>query len=106
MEAKSKSIEKVSKPETVALHGSAPARQPGNSVSQGNPGFADVQRAAGNLAVQRMVRNGTIQAKLIVGNPHDPLEDDVVRVAEQVLRMSPSEATLASAAPANGKPKN
>jgi len=56
MEAKSKSIEKVSKPEIVTSRSGAPVRQPGNSVPQGTPGFADVQRAAGNLAVQHLAR--------------------------------------------------
>ncbi len=55
-ETKSKSIEKVSQSESVASRNGTPARLPGNLVSEGTPGFADVQSAAGNLAVQRLAR--------------------------------------------------
>jgi hypothetical protein len=46
---------------------------------------ANVWQSAGNLAVQRFLQGGRIQAKLAVGVPDDPLEKEADRVAEAVI---------------------
>jgi hypothetical protein len=45
------------------------------------------QNEAGNLAVQRLLRAGTIQAKLTISHPDDPYEQEADRVADQVMTM-------------------
>ncbi len=85
METKSKSIEKVNKPEVVPACSLTGVRQQATAVPQGMGGAFGVQSAAGNLAVQRMFRSGMLQAKLAVGNPNDPLEHEADQVAEQVV---------------------
>jgi hypothetical protein len=50
----------------------------------------DFQSAAGNLAVQRLLQTGLIQAKLTISQPDDPYEQEADRVAEQVMRMPAS----------------
>lgn len=67
-----------------------------NSCKQ-NPGFdssgssADrilqLQRTAGNQAVQRLIQSGVLQAKLKIGQPNDIYEQEADRVAEQVMNM-------------------
>ena len=44
-----------------------------------------VQSQLGNAAVSRALRSGRIQAKLTVGAPGDPYEQEADRVAEQVM---------------------
>lgn len=46
-----------------------------------------LQRTMGNQAVQRLLKSGTIQAKLTIGKPNDKYEQEADRVAEQVMRM-------------------
>ena len=46
-----------------------------------------LQRTAGNQAVQRLLRSGTIQAKLTVNPPDDAYEREADHVAEEVMRM-------------------
>ncbi|PWB50049.1 MAG: hypothetical protein C3F06_13180 [Candidatus Methanoperedenaceae archaeon] len=46
------------------------------------------QRTIGNQAVVRLMKSGTIQAKLRVGQPGDIYEQEADKVAEQVMRMS------------------
>ena len=46
-----------------------------------------LQRTIGNQAVQRLIKSGTLQAKLKIGQPGDKYEQEADRVAEQVLRM-------------------
>ena len=67
-----------------------------NSCKQ-HPGFnysgssADrilqLQRTAGNQAVQILIKSGALQAKLRIGQPNDIYEQEADRVAEQVMRM-------------------
>ena len=45
----------------------------------------DVRQAAGNFAIQRVLRKGAIQAKLEVGEPGDPYEREADRVADSVV---------------------
>ncbi len=46
-----------------------------------------LQRTVGNQAVKRLIKSGTLQAKLRVGTPGDGYEQEADRVAEQVMRM-------------------
>jgi hypothetical protein len=46
-----------------------------------------LQRTIGNQAVQRLIKSGTIQAKLKIGQPNDKYEMEADRVAEKVMRM-------------------
>ena len=46
-----------------------------------------LQRTIGNQAVQRMVRSGTLQAKLSIGQPGDVYEQEADRVADAVMHM-------------------
>jgi len=47
-----------------------------------------VQSQLGNAAISRAVRAGRIQAKLTVGAPGDPYEQEADRVAEQIMSRS------------------
>lgn len=53
--------------------------------------FADrvqfLQRTIGNQSVERMIRSGTLQAKLKIGQPGDVYEKEADMVADQVMRM-------------------
>lgn len=66
METKSKSIEKVNKPEAQPSRNMATARGQGTVVPQIMGGALDVQRTAGNLAIQRLVHQSS-------GGPVPPL---------------------------------
>jgi len=46
-----------------------------------------LQRTVGNQAVQRLLKSGTLQAKLKIGQPNDQYEQEADRVADQVMRM-------------------
>lgn len=46
-----------------------------------------LQRTIGNQAVEKIIKSGTLQAKLRVGEPGDVYEREADRVAEQVMRM-------------------
>lgn len=46
-----------------------------------------LQRTIGNRAVESMIRSGTLQTKLKIGEPGDEYEKEADRVAEQVMRM-------------------
>jgi len=46
-----------------------------------------LQRTIGNQAVQRLIKSGTLQAKLRVGQPGDKYEQEADRVADAVMRM-------------------
>lgn len=59
-----------------------------HSPSAGSPAerILFLQRTIGNQAVQRLMRSGTLQAKLKIGAPGDIYEQEADRVAEQVMR--------------------
>lgn len=64
--------------------------QPGS----GNPSYDRVMQlhqTIGNDAVQRMVQDGTLQAKLNIGQPNDIYEQEADRLADQVMRMTGSD---------------
>lgn len=46
-----------------------------------------LQRTVGNQGVERMIRSGTLQVKLNIGQPGDQYEQEADRVAEHVMRM-------------------
>jgi hypothetical protein len=46
-----------------------------------------LQRTIGNQAVQRLIKSGTLQAKLRIGQPGDVYEREADRVADAVMRM-------------------
>jgi hypothetical protein len=46
-----------------------------------------LQRTAGNQAVQRLIKSRTLQAKLKISQPNDIYEQEAYKVAEQVMRM-------------------
>jgi len=46
-----------------------------------------LQRTIGNQAVQRLIKSGTLQAKLRIGQPGDKYEQEADRVADAVMRM-------------------
>jgi hypothetical protein len=54
-----------------------------------------LQRMIGNQAVQRLIKSGTLQAKLKIGQLGDKYEQEADRVAEQVMRM-PDPQTVSS----------
>jgi hypothetical protein len=64
-----------------------PERSAGRSASRANNPLLAKQRAFGNQAVQRQLLAGIVQAKLTVGRPNDPYEQEADRVAETVMRM-------------------
>ncbi len=46
-----------------------------------------LQRTIGNQAVSRLMKSGTLHAKLRIGQPGDEYEQEADKVAEQVMRM-------------------
>jgi len=56
-----------------------------------------LQRTIGNQAVQRLIKSGTLQSKLKIGQPGDKYEQEADRVAEQVMKMPESQAASSSA---------
>jgi len=57
----------------------------------------NLQRVAGNQAVQRLFKSNVIQAKLKIGKPNDKYEQEADRVADIVMRMpEPKESRVTS----------
>ena len=52
-----------------------------------------LQRTAGNQAVQKLIKSRALQAKLKIGQPNDIYEQEADRVAEQVMRMPEPEVS-------------
>ena len=46
-----------------------------------------LQQTTGNQAVQRLIKSGTLQAKLKIGQPGDKYEQEADRGADAVMRM-------------------
>jgi len=57
-----------------------------------NPTLA-LQCTLGNQGVQRLLREGVVQAKLHVSESNDPYEQEVDRIADQVMRMPAPDAS-------------
>ncbi len=84
MTGKIGSVEKTSKARDQ--NSFSQIRKTANSQSK-NPTFDHIlflQKTAGNFAVQRLLRSGTLQTKLIIGQPGDKYEQEADRVAEQI----------------------
>lgn len=58
-----------------------------NSLRSSADKILQLQRTAGNQAVQRLIKSGTLQAKLKISQPNDIYEQEADRVAEHVMRM-------------------
>jgi hypothetical protein len=59
---------------------SQPLKSPANRI-------LFLQRTIGNQAVQRLIKSGTMQAKLKIGQPGDKYELEADKVADAVMRM-------------------
>jgi len=64
-----------------------PVLQPVLPKATPSPDFIQLQQSLGNQAVQRLYRNGALQAKLKVGAPNDRYEQEADHVADTVMRM-------------------
>jgi hypothetical protein len=51
-----------------------------------------LQKNAGKKAVSRLIKSGTLQAKLRIGQPGDKYEHEADRVADEVMRMAEPQA--------------
>ncbi len=73
--------------------------------SSGSPAdrILQLQRTAGNQAVQRLIKSRALQAKLRIGQPNDIYEQEADRVAEQVMRMPDPSSVPQS--PVNSRPE-
>lgn len=62
---------------------------PGVSKSSQSPvhSILHLQRTKGNQEVQRLLKSGTLQAKLKIGQPNDKYEQEADRVADKVMSM-------------------
>jgi Domain of unknown function (DUF4157) len=65
----------------------ASALRPSSASSAAQHPMLTLQQQAGNQAVQSLLRNGFIQAKLAVSNPDDPEEQEADQMADRVMRM-------------------
>jgi hypothetical protein len=65
------------------------ARRSPSHEPSGSPVFQMIalQHAAGNFAVQRMLKSGAIRASLRIGQPNDIYEQEADHVADQIMRM-------------------
>ncbi len=59
---------------------------PAGHLPGGQGSLLDLQRDAGNQAVQQLLRSGLIQAKLAISNPDDPAEREADQIAHIVMR--------------------
>jgi hypothetical protein len=70
---------------------SRPSRKSKIGLPELSSSFADriqfLQRTVGNQSVERMIRSGTLQAKLKIAEPGDVYEKEADMVADQVMRM-------------------
>src|SRR2546425_1385652 len=82
-------FDKTSKPDAELRHRHPTAQRP-KDASHTRGDLLIPQQTAGNLAVQRLLRSGAIQAKLTVNQPGDPYEQEADRVADQMMDMTAS----------------
>lgn len=59
-----------------------------------------LQQKAGNQAVQHLLRNGLVQAKLAISSPGDPQEQEADQVADHVMRAHAGSAVAPCTCPA------
>ena len=68
-----------------AVAARADARRHQQAVAERAAGFSDMQCAAGNLAIQHLLRSGAIQAELTISQPDDGEEREADHVVAHVL---------------------
>jgi hypothetical protein len=84
--------------EKAGMYGKTPeAKQTCPSSCKQKPGFnssgstankiLQLQKTAGNQAVQKLIKSRALQAKLKISQPNDIYEQEADRIAEQVMRM-------------------
>ena len=79
----------VKTPETKQKCSSSCKKKPSyNSSGSSADRILQLQRTAGNQAVQRLLKSRTLQAKLRISQPNDVYEQEADRVAEHVMRSS------------------
>ncbi|MBW2738204.1 MAG: hypothetical protein JRE64_05000 [Deltaproteobacteria bacterium] len=78
------------KPEVKRENLASKSRNADQSQSMSSPvdQVMYLQRTIGNQAVQRLIKSGTLQAKLRIGQPGDKYEQEADRVADEVMRMA------------------
>ena len=62
-----------------------PSRAPSRTAEREHDAHAEARRAAGNLAVGRLLAGHGIHAKLTVSQPGEPEEEEADRVADAVV---------------------
>ncbi len=91
MTTKGKSLERTNKPEKTPSRDAAVSQRPANATPQAVSGLLDVQRAVGNLAIQRMLRTGAIQTRQDTSQPVDQHEREAQQFGEYVTCRDASE---------------
>lgn len=82
------------------------AAQESESPTAGSSPVSSLHRTVGNQAVRRLYESGEIQAKLKVSQPDDSAEREAEQVAEQIMRMSPTDPSVCSSAVRGGLPRS
>jgi len=80
-------------------------KQPARAAPGGRAAATRAEAATpdiGNLAIQSLFRAGAVHAKLTIGRPDDPLEEEADKVADQVMRKPASDAGAGSCTCAPG----
>ena len=80
-------VENDSHAKHASSHAAALTRRPTADSERAIP-CAGVQQNAGNLAVQRLFKSGSLQAKLSISRPDDPYEREADRVADTITSTS------------------
>jgi hypothetical protein len=80
-------------------------KQPAKAAPSGRAAAARAEAATpdiGNLAIQSLFRAGAVDAKLTIGRPDDPQEEEADKVADRVMRKPASGAGAGSCTCASG----
>ena len=88
MELTTKPLDNDSKSRNASRRAFGVSRRPTADVSQNAFQSTGVQQNAGNFAVQRLFKSGTLQAKLSISRPDDPYEREADRVADTITSAS------------------
>ena len=91
MNGLSRPLDNDSKSKNASTHARAVTRRL-TADSEGAFQSVGVQQNAGNLAVQRLFKSGTLQAKLSISRPDDPYEREADRVADDSHRAHGADA--------------
>src|SRR5262247_2744119 len=85
MTEKSKSIVTAEAPQKERSPAQTITPQTDTAGWQGASDFALLQRAAGNMAIQRLLLDGVIRARLSMSQPGDPAEKEADNVADRIV---------------------